>query len=103
LRAEIDAALCDFEFRRAVAVVRDLVDATNRRIDATRPWKLPRASAELDAALSELTARAEVVGDLLVPFLPDTAARVQGALTPDDQGRLPDPAPVVELLEARPR
>ena len=84
-----------------VAVVRDLVDATNRRIDETHPWTLPGASVELDAALSELAA-ADLVGDLLVPFLPDTAGRVRAALTPDDEGCLPEPTPVVALLEPAP-
>ena len=71
-RAEIDAALLDFDFRRAVGVVRDLVDATNRRVDETRPWKLERGSAELADALGELVASARLVGELLTPFLPDT-------------------------------
>ena len=98
-RAEIDAALVDFDFRRAVGVVRDLVDATNRRVDETRPWKLERGSAELADALGELVASARLIGELLTPFLPDTAARVVAALTPGVDGRLPDPEPVVQLLE----
>ena len=99
-RAEIDAALLDFDFRRAVGVVRDLVDATNRRVDETRPWKLERGSAELADALGELVASARLVGELLTPFLPDTAARVVAALTVGVDGRLPDPEPVVQLLDA---
>jgi methionyl-tRNA synthetase len=98
-RAEIDAALCDFDFRRAVGVVRDLVDATNRRVDETRPWKLERGSAELTGALGELVADARLIGELLAPFLPDTAARVVAALTPDGEGRLPDPVPTVQRLD----
>ena len=50
-RAEIDAALGEFDFRRAVGVVRDLVDATNRRVDEARPWKLEQGSSELGSAL----------------------------------------------------
>ena len=98
-RAEIDAALLDFDFRRAVGVVRDLVDATNRRVDETRPWKLERGSTELADALGELVASARLIGELLTPFLPDTSARVVAALTPGVDGRLPDPEPVVQLLE----
>ncbi|MEX1008376.1 MAG: methionine--tRNA ligase [Acidimicrobiia bacterium] len=98
LHAGIEAALLDFDFRRAVGVVRDLVDATNRRVDETRPWKLERGSSELASALGELVARARLIGELLAPFVPDTAARVCAALTPDDSGRLPTPKPLVPTL-----
>jgi methionyl-tRNA synthetase len=80
-------------------VVRALVDETNRRVDATRPWKLERGSAELASALGELVARARLIGELLVPFVPDTAARVCAALTPDAEGRLPAAEPLVPMLE----
>lgn len=98
LRAEIDAALLAFDFRRAVGVVRDLVDATNRRIDGTRPWKLERGSGELATALGDLVVRARLVGELLAPFVPDTSARVGAALTPDAAGRLPASTPLVPTL-----
>ena len=98
-RAEIDAALVDFDFRRAVGVVRDLVDATNRRVDETRPWKLERGSAELADALGELVASARLIGELLTPFLPDTSARVVAALTVVSTAVFPTPEPVVQLLE----
>jgi methionyl-tRNA synthetase len=101
--AEVDAALLDFDFRRAVGVVGDLVDATNRRVDETRPWQLERGSAELADTLGELVASARLVGVLLTPFLPDTAARVVAALTVGADGRLPDPEPVVPLLDPRAR
>ena len=97
--AEIEAALGDFDFRRAVGVVRELVDATNRRVDETTPWKLERGSTEVASALGELVAQARLIGELLAPFLPDTSARVGAALTPDDSGRLPDAKPVVRLFE----
>ena len=98
-RTEIDDALDDFDFRRAVGVVRELVDETNRRLDTTRPWKLERGSVELATALSDLLARARLVGELLVPFVPSTAARVRAALTPDVEGRLPAAEPLVPMLE----
>ncbi len=97
-RAEIDTALRDFDFRRAVGVVRNLVDATNRRIDTTRPWTLERGSNELATVLGELVARARLTGELLAPFVPDTSARACAALTPDPAGRLPEPKPLVPTL-----
>jgi methionyl-tRNA synthetase len=82
-----------------VGVVRDLVDATNRRVDELRPWKLERGSDQLTAALGELVANARLVGELLTPFLPETSARVVAALTPDNRGLLPESKPVVQLLD----
>ena len=97
--AEIEDALDDFDFRRAVGVVRELVDETNRRVDATRPWKLEHGSVELESALGELVARARLVGELLAPFVPDTSARLCAALRPDGEGRLPAATPLVPMLE----
>ena len=55
------------------AVVRDLVDATNRRVDETRPWKLARGSRAGDA-LGELVAAASSASSL-APFLPELRRR----------------------------
>ena len=71
----------------------DRRDATLEAASATRRSSTPRWPSSLP--------RAELVGDLLAPFLPDTASRVRAALTPDGAGRLPDPTPVVQLLEQK--
>jgi methionyl-tRNA synthetase len=93
--AAIDAALGAFDFRSAVGVVRGLVDEANRRVEATRPWSLPRRSRELADALDDLVTGTRIVGTLLAPFVPETAALVQAALTPDASGRLPESRPLV--------
>ncbi len=38
----VDAALADFDFRRAIHAVWEIVEEANRCIDATRPWELAR-------------------------------------------------------------
>ena len=99
LRTTFDGAVRDFDLRGAAAVVRDLVDDTNRRVDATRPWELARDSEELDRALGELVARARVLGELLDPVVPDLSARVLAALTPDGDGRLATSIPLVRRFD----
>jgi len=100
-RGEIDAALGAFDFRRATAVVRGLVDAANRRVDETRPWTLPRGSHDLTGVLGELVGRARLVAELLGPFVPETSALARIALTPDPSGRLPAARPLVRVLGDR--
>jgi methionyl-tRNA synthetase len=97
-RAEIDAALHAFDFRRATAVVRSLVDDANRRVEATRPWMLPRGSHELRASLGDLVARARLVAELIAPLIPETSSAARAALTPDATGRLPASRPLVRNL-----
>jgi methionyl-tRNA synthetase len=98
-RAAFDAAVRDFDLRGAAAAVRDLVDGTNRRIEETRPWELARGSEVLDRALGELLARARTIGELLGPVVPELSARVVAALTPDGDGRLPVPVPLVRRFD----
>ena len=99
LRTTFAGAVRDFDLRGAARVVRDLVDDTNRRVDATRPWELARGSVELDHALGELVARARVLGELLGPVVPDLSARVLAALTLDGDGQLPASTPLVRQFE----
>jgi methionyl-tRNA synthetase len=87
----IDAALADFDFRRATGVILDVVAEANRFIEATQPWKHP---AEAGPALAALLAACRLVGDLLEPFVPELAERVARQCTPVE-GVLPAPQPLV--------
>jgi len=98
-RAEFDASIRAYDYRRAVAAVRSEVDAANRAVEESRPWTLPRGSVALAAALGELLARARLVVELLDPIVPGVACRAAAALTPDAAGRLPSPTPLVPLLQ----
>jgi methionyl-tRNA synthetase len=87
----IDAALMDFDFRRAAGVILGTVAEANRCIEAVRPWERP---AEAGAALGALLDACRLVGDLLEPFTPDLAERVTRQCTPSG-GVLPPPRPLV--------
>ncbi|MFA1546443.1 methionine--tRNA ligase [Actinomadura chokoriensis] len=92
----VDAALHDFDFRRATAAVWEIVDEANRYINRVRPWELAKARDErLDAVLAELVLACRTVATQLAPFLPDLADRVRRQCAGD---RLPSPTPVFERL-----
>jgi methionyl-tRNA synthetase len=77
-RAAVDAALADFDFRRATSAVWQVVDEANRYVNRTRPWELAKAGdPRLDTVLAGLVAACRMVGELLGPFLPDVAGRVR--------------------------
>jgi methionyl-tRNA synthetase len=101
----IDAALADFDFRRATSAVWSIVDEANRSINHIRPWELakaerdgdPRARQHLDAVLAALIQACRTTAEHLAPFLPDAAARITRQCETID-GRLPTPAPLFQRL-----
>ncbi|GGL94797.1 hypothetical protein GCM10010129_43350 [Streptomyces fumigatiscleroticus] len=97
----VDAALADFDFRRALRAVWSIVEEANRCVDAARPWELARAERQgdgaaarrLDAVLGALVAACRVLAGELGPFVPGAAARIAEQLTPVE-GRLPAARPL---------
>jgi methionyl-tRNA synthetase len=97
--ALVDAALASFDLRAATAAVWRVVDEGNRYVERTRPWELARVrDPSLDGVLGTLLATCRALGELLVPFLPDAAARVVAACTPGVSGRLPAAEPLFRRL-----
>lgn len=90
LRADATAAI-----ERATALLRahdlqgtlvaiwDLVNRANLYVEQTQPFRLakdPAQAARLDQVLYNLAESCRVLGALLAPFLPDTAARIYAQL-----------------------
>ncbi|WP_327356392.1 methionine--tRNA ligase [Streptomyces sp. NBC_01304] len=98
---QVDAALYDFDFRRAAAAVWTIVEEANRCIDNARPWELAKAEQggdheageRLDAVLATLVQACRALGDQLQPFLPDAASRIARQCTEID-GSLPPANPL---------
>lgn len=72
------------EFNRALDEVWDKIRALNQYIDNVKPWVVAKSvgkDAEAEAHLSEILAHCAggllQIGDLLVPFLPNTATVIQ--------------------------
>lgn len=96
LPAEIDRHLGVFDFRAATGVIRSVVAAGNRLVEAERPWELARrerggdaaAAARLDAVLRSLVQACRSVATELTPFLSCGAERLRGRLgTGNETGR----------------
>ena len=96
----IAEALESFDFRRATEAVWQIADEANRYVNRARPWVLAKDghTAELDTVLSALLLACQAVGSYLVPFLPDTAARVTRQCSADSTGLLPRPAPLLPRI-----
>jgi methionyl-tRNA synthetase len=101
----VDTALADFDFRRAIHALWEIVEEANRCIDATRPWELAReerrgngeAAKRLDIVLGTLVTACRVLADELRPFIPNAAARITGQLT-SVGGLLPAAQPLFPRL-----
>ena len=92
LPARVDAALDAFLVDDAASCDLDVVDAANRALEHTAPWKLTDRDAAARALYAPLEAARIAAGELL-PFVPDAARTILA--------RLGDPsdAPTWGLLE----
>lgn len=102
----VDAALDDFDLRRAAASIVALAAEANRYAELRRPWELARAErdgagrADLDGVLAELLATCRALGELLAPFVPGLAARIREQCG-NGTGLVRAPRPVFPRLEVR--
>ena len=82
-RADVDTAMREFAFQRALAAIWEFVGAVNRYIDTTAPWARPASHIARGQRLSALYNAAQALwclGVLLEPFLPESARKIRQAL-----------------------
>lgn len=103
-------AMRDLEFNKAMDEVWGKVRSLNQYIDNVKPWEIakglgkdPEAAAHLGEVLAHCAGAILQIGDLLVPFMPDTAAAIhdmfesgvvkqsEGVLFPKKYIHTPDP------------
>ncbi len=112
--AETDRAMGDYAFHRALAAIWEFVGAANRFVDTTQPWALakqPERRAELGSVLYTLAESVRLLGVVLVPFLPEAAARIREGMGQRGEprladavwGRLPAGTPVAKIAGLFPR
>jgi methionyl-tRNA synthetase len=78
-----DAAAKNLAFDQALAAVFDLVDATNKHYDETRPWTLardPSQAAALDSALYAAAEAVRIISQLLWPYVPGAAEAIAASI-----------------------
>jgi methionyl-tRNA synthetase len=82
-RNDVDAAMQEFAFHRALAALWEVIGALNRYVDTEQPWTLardPEQRSRLDAVLYTLAESLRCLGILLDPFLPQAAGKIREAL-----------------------
>ncbi|HSE93213.1 MAG TPA: methionine--tRNA ligase [Methylomirabilota bacterium] len=92
-RQELDAAMADFAFQRALAAIWGWIGRLNGYVDATQPWALakqPAQRARLEVVLYTLAESLRLLGIVLAPFLPDAASKIRAALGETGELRLAD-------------
>jgi methionyl-tRNA synthetase len=93
--AEVEGALTEFAFHRALAAIWEFVGAVNRFVDTTQPWLMakqpePVGQPRLSTVLYALAEALRLLGIVLEPFVPDAAAKIRAALSQTGPTRLAD-------------
>ncbi len=92
---EVDDAMGEFAFQRALVAIWEFIRMVNGFIDAEQPWALakdPARRARLDGVLYALGEALRCLGILLDPFLPVAVGKVRESLGL----RAPEPLPALE-------
>ncbi len=83
MRADVDAAMEEFAFSRALSAIWDWLGLLNRYVDSEQPWTLakdPARRPRLESVLYTLGESLRCLGIVLDPFLPLAAGKIREAL-----------------------
>ena len=69
-----------FEFSKAFDYVWERIQGLNRRIDEEKPWSLAKngETDKLEECMNGLISELMLANEMLKPFLPDTAEKIEG-------------------------
>ena len=82
-RAQVDAAMEEFAFQRALIAIWEFIGRVNGYVDVQAPWALakdPAKAERLSTVLWTLGESLRCLGILLEPFLPEAAAKIRAGL-----------------------
>lgn len=81
--AEYDAAITSFNFNEALRIIWSEISKVDELISRTKPWELAKAgkAKELSKILNDAAGIIYGVSQLLVPFMPETARKVEETIT----------------------
>jgi len=88
---QVEVAMGEFAFQRALAAIWEFVGAVNRYIDTAQPWALakqPESAARLDEVLFDMAQSLWCLGIVLDAFLPDAARKLRQAVGHTGDARL---------------
>ena len=85
LKDKTSVALDDFDFASALDAIWDLVAASNKYIEDTKPWNLKKENknSELENFIAILIAAIRAVADEVAPFMPQTAEKINVQIKTD--------------------
>jgi methionyl-tRNA synthetase len=93
--AEVESAMTEFAFHRALASIWEFIGVFNRYVDTQQPWALAKDQAKrdrLDAVLYTLANALRSLGIVLAPFLPDASHKILEGIGYKKPPRLADAA-----------
>ncbi len=73
-------AIAAYRYDEALRIVWDLVTVANKKIDDAAPWKMAKAGEDVRPLLASLANALADIATLLVPFMPETAEKIQTSL-----------------------
>jgi len=88
VRRDVDEAMREFAFQRALVAIWEFIAIVNGYVDAVQPWALardPARRARLHGALYTLAESLRCLAILLDAFLPEAAAKIRGGLDLEPQ------------------
>jgi len=88
-RRDVDEAMREFAFQRALVAIWEFIAIVNGYVDAVQPWALardPGRRARLDGALYTLAESLRCLAVLLDAFLPEAATKIRRGLGLEPQG-----------------
>src|SRR4029077_11216310 len=88
VRRDVDEAMREFAFQRALVAIWEFIAIVNGYVDAVQPWALardPARRARLHGALYTLAESLRCLAILLGAFLPEAAAKIRGGLDLEPQ------------------
>lgn len=83
--ADVEKAVGALRFHDALAAVWKLISYGDGYVNTKKPWELSAGSPEQGAALVSLLYVLYTASNLLVPFLPETAAKIQACIVIDKE------------------
>ena len=80
--SQIDKLIENLEFYEALIEIMKLAENTNKFIAEKEPWKLAKENKkeELEEVLSKAYNNLKILAELLAPFMPETAQKMQNQL-----------------------
>ena len=76
----------EFEFSKAFDYAWEMVQGLNKRIDKEKPWSLAKEgkTEQLEECMNGLVEELVVITRMLMPFLPETATRIEKVFVCDE-------------------